>query len=191
MDNDNEVAQAIEHVAEHLTTGDVEDNAGNPANIVDVVDSLAQSTNRVADAITPNICGNNDATGSHVASLTEAAMGITAAIVEYTSQTECNADTVAQSIDGLVGTLESTDVPDGNHHLITIVQVFGEITRGLYDAVKSIDGFANHFTSPNFPDRNMEAANIVDVIGNLSNGAFAIAKSIDGLAQAVREHRKE
>jgi hypothetical protein len=45
---------------------------------------------RLADAITPNLVGSADATGGHVESLTEAAMGITAGLCR-----------IADAIDGL------------------------------------------------------------------------------------------
>lgn len=47
------------------------------ANIVDVVASLASATFRLSDSVTPNVPGTQDASGGHVASLTEAVMGMT------------------------------------------------------------------------------------------------------------------
>lgn len=44
--------------------------------------TTAEAIKRLADAITPNICGGSDATGGHVESLSEAAMGITAGLVK-------------------------------------------------------------------------------------------------------------
>lgn len=51
-------------------------------NLVEAIDNLVDSNKRIADAITPNIAGNTDATGGHVSSLTEAVMGVAAGLVE-------------------------------------------------------------------------------------------------------------
>lgn len=38
---------------------------------------LAAAARQIAEAITPNVAGSDDATGTHVESLTEAVMGLT------------------------------------------------------------------------------------------------------------------
>ncbi len=53
------------------------------------------SVKRIASAITPNVCGNNDASGGHVESLTEAVMGTTAGLMA-----------IATAIDGLAVAVE-------------------------------------------------------------------------------------
>ena len=49
---------------------------------------LADGIYRLAAAITPNIPGSNDACGSHVASLTEAVMGVTSGLMAIASAIE-------------------------------------------------------------------------------------------------------
>lgn len=58
-------------------------------NMVDIVRQLA-------NAITPNIAGNKDATGGHVESLTEAVMGMTGALVQIASAIEQVAEAMAE-----------------------------------------------------------------------------------------------
>lgn len=70
-----------------MTTGDailrtlespnVGDSNMEPANVVDVIDSLARAARSVAHAITPlDASPGHDAAGGTVASLTEAIMGV-------------------------------------------------------------------------------------------------------------------
>ena len=60
-----------------------EDEIGGGRNVVHALDDFALAVKTVADAITPrNAAGNRDAAGGHVESLTEAAMGITKALVQ-------------------------------------------------------------------------------------------------------------
>lgn len=58
--------------------------------------SIADAVKRVADAITPNINGSQDATGVHVESLTEAVMGFTAATLRV-------ADSISELADAVRG----------------------------------------------------------------------------------------
>jgi hypothetical protein len=67
-------------ILQTLQSPNVCDSNFEDANVVDVINALATATSRVANAITPNIAGNNDASGTHVASLTEAVMGVTAGL---------------------------------------------------------------------------------------------------------------
>lgn len=67
-------------IIQTLQSPNVCDSNFEDANVVDVINALATATSRVANAITPNIAGNNDASGTHVASLTEAVMGVTAGL---------------------------------------------------------------------------------------------------------------
>ena len=62
-----------------LCSDSVEDQAGNPANVVDVLHQAGLTLRSVASAITPvDAPAGKDATGGSVGSLTEAVMGLTA-----------------------------------------------------------------------------------------------------------------
>ena len=87
MDN-NEIAVALEQC---FISPNVSDKNLESANLVDVVQCLAENTGLVAKAICPqNAMAGKDATGGHVGSLTEAVMGMTAGLVR-----------IAEAIDGL------------------------------------------------------------------------------------------
>jgi hypothetical protein len=60
-----------------LESPNVCDSNFENANVVDVINQLANATRYVANAITPPVAGSSDATGGHVESLTEAVMGMT------------------------------------------------------------------------------------------------------------------
>ena len=60
------------------------------ANLVDVVERLARTTARVAEAITAPAAPGHDATGGHVECLTEAVMGVTKGL-----------EHIAEAIEGL------------------------------------------------------------------------------------------
>ena len=60
--------------------------------------NIEEAVRRLAAAITPNSIGSQDATGSHVESLTEAVMGITAGLVQ-----------IANAIDRVADTMEPTE----------------------------------------------------------------------------------
>jgi phage-related protein len=79
-----------------LNSTNVADSNGEVANIVDVVNEVANGMNRVARAITPNIPGCTDATGGHVASLTEAVMGMTSGLMAIASAIEDLANAVRE-----------------------------------------------------------------------------------------------
>ena len=87
MSVDKEIRDAL-----HSTN--VADSNGEVANLVDVVDFVASGLRCVARAITPNIPGSKDATGCHVASLTEAVMGLTAGSVAIAEAINNLADAV-------------------------------------------------------------------------------------------------
>jgi len=93
---DEDTAAAIER---SFISPNVADSNLEPANIVDVLDSLARQVGGVRKAITPNDCtAGTDATGGHVSSLTEAVMGLTAGMVQ-----------IAHAIDGLADAVRSRD----------------------------------------------------------------------------------
>lgn len=73
-----------------LESPNVADSNLENANVVDVLQRVANSAGAIANAITPSGAGGRDAAGGYVASLTEAGMGIAAALVQ-----------ISQSIDGL------------------------------------------------------------------------------------------
>jgi len=80
-----------------LVSPNVCDSNGEHANVVDVLDRLASHVVSVARAITPSeAVAGQDATGGHVASLTEAVMGLTAGMVQIASAIESLADAVRQ-----------------------------------------------------------------------------------------------
>lgn len=73
-----DVASAIDR---NFTSPNVSDSNGEPANIVDAVQYMAMGIHKIANAITPSgVAPATDATGGHVASLTEAVMGATRAM---------------------------------------------------------------------------------------------------------------
>ena len=87
MDN-NEIAVALEQC---FISPNVSDSNFESANLVDVVQRLADKTGSVAKAICPqDAMAGKDAAGGHVGSLTEAVMGMTAGLVR-----------IAEAIDGL------------------------------------------------------------------------------------------
>lgn len=59
-----------------FTSQDFSNENCEPANIADVIGYLSDNTKKIALAITPNSLPGEDAFGGHVASLTEAVMGI-------------------------------------------------------------------------------------------------------------------
>ncbi len=60
-----------------LESPNVSDSNFEPANVVDVINHLANATHRVSTAITPQDSAGYDDNGGRVTSLTEAVMGIT------------------------------------------------------------------------------------------------------------------
>lgn len=78
-----------------LESPNVADQNLEPANLVDVVNYLALSTERVAKAITPREAApGHDATDGAVASLTEAVMGLTAGACRIADAIESVADAI-------------------------------------------------------------------------------------------------
>ena len=64
-------------------------------NVVDVLDRLSWRVGSVARAITPSeSVAGQDATGGHVASLTEAVMGLTAGLCRIAESIQSLADAV-------------------------------------------------------------------------------------------------
>ena len=79
-----------------LESPNVSDCNGENANVVDVLNYLANSAGRIAKSITPlGDAAGRDATGGTVGSLTEAVMGITAGLVQVASAIESLADAVS------------------------------------------------------------------------------------------------
>lgn len=68
-------------IRESFSSPNVKDSNLEDANIVDVLYLLSERTRQASEAITPNAGGSQDATGGYVSSLTEATMGVTAALV--------------------------------------------------------------------------------------------------------------
>ena len=62
---------------------------------------LTKAIRSVSDAITAPVCGGPDETGGHVASLTEAVMGMTAGLIR-----------IAEAIDGLASAVGDTETHD-------------------------------------------------------------------------------
>lgn len=60
------------------------------------VQEVVSAVLRCASAITPNIRGSNDETGSHVESLTEAVMGMTAGLCQIANAIENLADAMRE-----------------------------------------------------------------------------------------------
>jgi hypothetical protein len=76
MSTENAIRDTLESAA-------VPDCNLNPANIVDVVNYLAISTGKIANAISPGgAAPGKDAFGGHVSCLTEAVMGTTEGLME-------------------------------------------------------------------------------------------------------------
>jgi spore maturation protein SpmA len=91
-----------EAITQGLVSTSLFDRNGDAANIVDAVDSLARSCNKIALAILPDATPGHDATGATVYSLTEAAMGITMALVK-----------IADSISQLAEAVELNRINEG------------------------------------------------------------------------------
>jgi hypothetical protein len=67
------------------------------ANVVDVINYLANSTRRIANAITPqNAEPGRDAVDTYVRSLTEAVCGVTGGLVRIANAIESLADAVRE-----------------------------------------------------------------------------------------------
>ena len=83
-----------------LESPNVCDSNMENANVVDVINYLANATSRIAKAITPPIAGGQDEAGGHVESLTEAVMGITKGLC-----------LIASSIESLAEAIRERDMP--------------------------------------------------------------------------------
>lgn len=85
-------------IYETLISPNVSDRNLEPANIVDVIDGLTSSTRQIARAITPSdAMPGPDATGGQVGSLTEAIMGLTAAMVQIATAIASVAEAVRET----------------------------------------------------------------------------------------------
>ena len=72
-----------------LESPNVPDSNLEPANLVDVANSLANATRAVANAITPlDAAPGRDEAGGHVESLTEAVMGVSKGLCRIASAIE-------------------------------------------------------------------------------------------------------
>lgn len=67
------------------------------SSLVDAIYEAADSSRKIAHAIMPPVCGNTDASGGHVASLTEAVMGMTKGLVSIANAIE----SLASSVDAI------------------------------------------------------------------------------------------
>lgn len=86
------IANAILHT---LVSPNVPDSNLEPANVVDVVNSVANSIRALAKSILPpSAAPNNDASGTGVDSLTEAVMGATAGLMRIAESIGDLADAV-------------------------------------------------------------------------------------------------
>jgi len=84
-----------------LESPNVCDSNWESANVVDVINHLANATSRVAKAITPRVAGGTDEAGGHVESLTEAVMGVTEGLCMIASAIESLAEAVRErEVDG-------------------------------------------------------------------------------------------
>jgi methyl-accepting chemotaxis protein len=88
---DSPLIRGFEYVAS--STLGCNDSEGS---LVSAVEQLAESTKRIGDAITPNICGNADAAGGRVESLTEAVMGMTRGMMRIAEAIESLAEAVGE-----------------------------------------------------------------------------------------------
>jgi hypothetical protein len=90
----------------NFTSPNVPDQNFEPANVVDAVNYISLSLNRVAKAITPaDAASGHDAMGGHVESLTEAVMGITGGLLEIARAIESH----GSSIELLAGSLRAAN----------------------------------------------------------------------------------
>ncbi len=71
--------------------------SNSDANIIYALQVVSDQAGRLAAAITPNVSGCYDATGAHVESLTEAVMGMTAALMAISHAIEH----VAEAMEGV------------------------------------------------------------------------------------------
>lgn len=107
--DDSPLIRGFEYIASHsLGSSDCSDSSLVDAlyqglapeegrSLVGAVEQLAESAKRIGNAITPNICGNNDATGGHVESLTEAVMGMTSGMIRIADAIESLAEAVRKA----------------------------------------------------------------------------------------------
>lgn len=93
-----DAAEAIQGSIDRcLISPAVSDSNGEHANVVDVLDRLAARVGSVAIAITPlGDLPGQDAVGGHVASLTEAVMGLTAGLCRIAESIQSLADAVGE-----------------------------------------------------------------------------------------------
>lgn len=76
------VTATADAILRTLESPNVSDSNMEAANVVDVINAVAQSNMRIARAITSPASAGTDAAGGHVESLTEAVMGITAGLLQ-------------------------------------------------------------------------------------------------------------
>jgi hypothetical protein len=66
----------------------------------DLADAVQSGLQRVANSITANVPGSRDETGEYVESLTEAVMGMTAALVQIANAISYLGEQVGNVVDG-------------------------------------------------------------------------------------------
>ena len=101
QDNEYDLEAITDAIAEAMTDAIKEGFCfGGPncdMSITDAAAELAYRTKQVANAITPIVaCGNTDAAGGHVTSLTEAVVGTTSALVQIAEAIQSLADAVRE-----------------------------------------------------------------------------------------------
>lgn len=84
----NVLDNAIGIVSDRLHTTESVTDCPEYPNIFDATNKVADKIGRLADAITPNVCGATDAAGGHIESLTEAVIGVTAGLVKIADAIE-------------------------------------------------------------------------------------------------------
>lgn len=90
--NTNSLEETLEQC---FISQNVNDSNFESANLVDVVDRLADKTASIAEAIYPSgVVAGTDAAGGHVRSLTEAVMGMTAGLCRIAEAIESLASAV-------------------------------------------------------------------------------------------------
>lgn len=95
--NTNSLEETLEQC---FISQNVNDSNFEPANLVDVVNRLADKTASIAEAIYPSgVVAGADAAGGHVWSLTEAVMGMTAGLCRIAEAIESLASAVGRKND--------------------------------------------------------------------------------------------